>query len=223
MSYCRPVPLGFRWPGFPRSDRSATQPSVDQSRTSAHIATPTVGTSRAAEMPTKTGEYSFYIADDGPGTVSFAWPGRSYETAISKVTTSQVPGKDELQVNLFGRAYLSSGAGDWLRADRARTNRKWQDVGLDKWSLKNSTPSKLDFAITGALTVDGQTNTLVLGQGFDSIPRYNWWVGGSNTQAGWSLHSGFLNAPSGWDIGVTVGSQMTYSKLCEHRRVPTRT
>lgn len=102
MSYCRPVPLGFRWPGLPRSDRSATQSSVDQSRTSAHIATPTVGTSRAAEMPTKTGEYSFYIADDGPGTVSFAWPGRSYETAVSKVTTSQVPGKDELQVNLFG-------------------------------------------------------------------------------------------------------------------------
>lgn len=164
------------------------QVSVDPGPAPARVATQTPGVNQVAETPANTGEYSFYIVNDSPGNpndssgnVSFTWSGKSYHNAISEVTTSQVPGKNELQVNLFGRAYLSSGAGAWFQSNTANTNGQWQDVGLNTWASGNSAPSQLYFAITGALTVNGQTNTVVLGQGFHVIPAYNWWVGGSNT------------------------------------------
>jgi hypothetical protein len=46
-------------------------------------------------------------------------------------------------------------------------------------------PSELNFAYSGTITIDGNSYTIVIGQG-NSFGRNNWWVGGP----GWTVHPG---------------------------------
>jgi len=71
----------------------------------------------------------------------------------------------------------STGPAEWFKAHAS--NATYTSGGSGAW------PSELNFAYTGTITIDGNSYTIVIGQG-NSFGRNNWWVGGP----GWTVHPG---------------------------------
>ncbi len=90
-----------------------------------------------------------------------------------------ISGKPDMNWGIDARAGRkgSNGPAGWFR-DRA-SNATYTGGGSGNW------PSKLNFAFSGTITIDGNSYNIVIGQG-SSFSSNNWWVGGN----GWTVHPG---------------------------------
>lgn len=85
----------------------------------------------------------------------------------------------------------SSGPAQWYQSQLSNPNSIHTDSG-------STYPAKLNFAITGTLTLNGSSYSIALGQGSNStalIPNNNWWLGG--TSAGYQYLANYSGCRSG--------------------------